>query len=60
MAVLMELKSAVSVMVAYERKVNYCMPAQERMGRTYLTLIDYVPSENWFLDGISGMCETKR
>lgn len=60
MAVLMELKSAVSVMVAYESKVNYYMPVQERMGRTYLTLIDYVPSENWFLDGISGMYETMR
>ena len=47
-------------MVVYESKVNYCMPAQERMGRTYLTLIDYVLSENWFLDGISGMCETMR
>ena len=60
MAVLMELKSAVSVMVAYESKVNYCMPAQERMGRTYLILIDYVPSENCFSDGISGLCETMR
>ena len=31
MAVLMELKSAVSVMVSHKGNANYCMPDQERI-----------------------------